>query len=567
LGDIGDFEYHEPFSLGAWIKHDTPQEHIAGILSRRNGEHTNSGYGIYLDQDSKLRMQIVFSRGRNILIDVKTKAKIPFSDWTNVYGTYNGSGKASGISLYINGEKREIEIVRDSLAGRSILVGTQLTVGHWMIRALNNRGLGGFNGSIDDIALYHKELSPLEVKYLYDKQPQYRREIAHDMYLKRESKQLAIIQKRLDSLRSIDTVIPHVMVMEELDTIKPAYILDRGVYDALGEQVARQTPESVLPFSDSLPRNRLGLAMWLFDNKNPLTSRVMTNRIWQMFFGKGLVSTPEDFGNQGNPPSHPELLDWLSLHFMENGWDIKQLVKLIVMSSTYQQSAEITQKSFNLDAGNIYLSRGPYKKLTAEMIRDQALAASGLLNNKIGGKWVKPYQPDGIWKELANQIGENKYRQSTGRDLYRRSIYTYWKRTIPVPSMLIFDASERAMCTVKRQSTSTPLQSLVLLNDPQYVEASRILAGQLMKSLDDPDEWITRAFETFSSRLPNQEEVELLKQIYNAELVRFDQEEDAAQELLSIGASSSIIDADKEKLAALSMVIVAIVNLDECKHA
>ena len=357
------------------------------------------------------------------------------------------------------------------------------------------------------------------------------------------------------------------MVMEELDTIKPAYILDRGVYDALGEQVARQTPESVLPFSDSLPQNRLGLAMWLFDNKNPLTSRVMTNRIWQMFFGKGLVSTPEDFGNQGNPPSHPELLDWLSLHFMENGWDIKQLVKLIVMSSTYQQSAEITQKSFNLDAGNIYLSRGPYKKLTAEMIRDQALAASGLLNNKIGGKWVKPYQPDGIWKELANQIGENKYRQSTGRDLYRRSIYTYWKRTIPVPSMLIFDASERAMCTVKRQSTSTPLQSLVLLNDPQYVEASRILAGQLMKSLDDPDEWITRAFETFSSRLPNQEEVELLRQIYNAELVRFDQEEDAAQELLSIGASSSIIDADKEKLAALSMVIVAIVNLDECKHS
>jgi len=356
--------------------------------------------------------------------------------------------------------------------------------------------------------------------------------------------------------------------MEEMDSIKPAFILDRGVYSAKGEQVDRGTPEAVLAFPDNLPKNRLGLAMWLFNEKNPLTSRVLVNRFWQRIYGRGLVSSPEDFGNQGALPSHPELLDWLAMEFMRSEWDMKKLIKLMVMTSTYQQSSEIDPRKFKLDSENVYLSRGPYKKLTAEMMRDQALASSGLLNKKIGGKWVKPYQPAGIWEELANQIGENKYRPGNGADLYRRSIYTYWKRTIPVPSMLTFDASERAMCTVKRQSTSTPLQSLVLLNDPQYIEASRILAEDLIRSSgDEPSIWIENAFKRLVTRSPSSDESGLLLDIYISELRRFEKDTNSGLEVIEIGDSPYKQNIDISKLAALTIVVNAVLNLDETKHS
>jgi len=566
IGDVGDFEYHEDFSLGGWIKYSNTHDYSAGILSRRNGEHNRSGYGIYLGKDNTLRMQIVHKLDE--LIEIKTKAEIPKDEWVNVYGTYDGSGKASGTALFVNGIKQEVEILSDSLKAGSILVGTQVTVGNWMIRAANYSNLGGFEGAIDEVSIYSRELSPLEVKYLYDKQPKYDQQIVYETYVKRENKDFAEFQRKLDSLRTIDTHIPNVMVMEELDSIKPAYLLLRGVYSAYGEKVNRGTPEMVLKFSEDLPQNRLGLAMWLFDKQNPLTGRVIVNRYWQLLFGKGLVSTPEDFGNQGALPSHPELLDWLALEFRDNSWDIKKLMKLMVMSATYKRSATIDPKKYKLDPENTYLARGPYKKLTAEMIRDQALASSGLLNRKIGGKWVKPYQPAGIWKELANQIGENKYRQGKGTDLYRRSIYTYWKRTIPVPSMLTFDASERSMCTVKRQSTSTPLQSLVLLNDPQYIEASRVLSEKLIETIEDnPSMWIDYAFKGLVSRSPSSEEEELLLEIYQSELERFKEDDTSKADVLDIGESAIMQEVDQSKLAALTIVVSTILNLDEAKHS
>jgi len=566
IGDVGDFEYHQAFSLGGWINYSVSPDHIAGILSRRNGEQNKSGYGLYLDSENSLRIQVVHSL--KMLIDVRSKIKIPSNEWTNIYGTYDGSGKASGISLFINGEKQEVEVLSDNLEEKSILVGTQLTVGNWMIRAIERNNLGGFNGSIDEISLYQREISPLEVKYLFDESPEYDARVVYQTYLKRENKAMSRIQHKLDSLRQKDTSIPNVMIMEELDSIKPAFILNRGVYSAKGEQVGRGTPEAVLAFPDSLPKNRLGLAMWLFNEKNPLTSRVLVNRFWQRIYGRGLVSSPEDFGNQGALPSHPELLDWLAMEFMRSEWDMKKLIKLMVMTSTYQQSSEIDPRKFKLDSENVYLSRGPYKKLTAEMMRDQALASSGLLNKKIGGKWVKPYQPAGIWEELANQIGENKYRPGNGADLYRRSIYTYWKRTIPVPSMLTFDASERAMCTVKRQSTSTPLQSLVLLNDPQYIEASRILAEDLIRSSgDEPSIWIENAFKRLVTRSPSSEESGLLLDIYISELRRFEKDTNSGLEVIEIGDSPYNQHIDISKLAALTIVVNAVLNLDETKHS
>ena len=566
IGDIGDFGNLQSFSLGAWIKQSKTQSNTAGIISRRNGEHNRSGYGIYLDKNNKLCVQVVGTL--NNMIDIRTKSRVPKDKWTNVYGTYDGSGKASGVSLFINGKKEEVAIISDNLERKSIYVGTQLTIGHWMMRAKERNGLTGFKGAIDEVSLYDRELSPPEVKYLFDQEPEYNSKAVYNAYLQREDKDFAIIKNILDSLRSIDTDIPKVMIMEELDTIKPAYILARGVYDAKRERVNRGTPTAILEFSDELPKNRLGLATWLFDKRNPLTSRVLVNRYWQMLFGQGIVSSPEDFGNQGAIPSHPELLDWMSTAFINSGWDMKQLVKMMVMSSTYRQSSKFDAKNYKLDPANLYYSRGPYKKLTAEMMRDQALAASGLLNRKVGGKWVKPYQPPGIWKELANQIGENKYRQSSGRDLYRRSIYTYWKRTIPVPSMLTFDANERAMCTVKRQATSTPLQSLVLLNDPQYIEASRKLAEKLIKHTDDdPSIWIENAFKNLVSRSPSTDETLLLMEIYKAELERFENDIDSGIKVIGIGESNSSEHINRNKLAALTIVVSTVLNLDETKHS
>ncbi|WP_149304972.1 DUF1553 domain-containing protein [Pareuzebyella sediminis] len=565
IGDVGDFGHNEEFSLGGWINSLKKSTLKAGLLSRRNGELSQGGYGIYLDTDNSFVFELIHSQKHKV--EVKTKTKIPINEWTNVFATYDGSGKASGVKLFVNGAQQKTIVVSDNLEGKNILVGNPVTVGNWMTRAINKSGYGGFIGSIDEVFLYGREISPLEIKYLIGSKPDFDRSLVYRMYLDKESKEWNQLKEKLSDVRGKDTEIPYVMIMEESDSIKPAYILDRGVYDAKTEVVERDTPEAILEFSKDLPQNRLGLAKWLFDKKNPLTSRVTVNRIWQTLFGKGLVETPEDFGNQGALPSHPKLLDWLALDFMDNGWDIKRSIKMMVMTSTYRQSSRVSEKNYRMDPENRYLSRGPYKKHTAEMMRDQALVASGLLHDKIGGKWVKPYQPAGIWKELANQIGENKYRAGKGPDLYRRSIYTYWKRTIPVPSMLTFDASERAMCTVKRQATSTPLQSLVLLNDPQYIEASRVLAEQVVDTAEAPSEWIKKTFKRVISRLPSEKEVELLMEIYDTELARFNVEANNDAKIIAIGASKVDKEIDKSKLAAMTVVASAIFNLDEAKHS
>ncbi len=273
------------------------------------------------------------------------------------------------------------------------------------------------------------------------------------------------------------------MVMKETPGIRETHVLDRGAYDALGEIVDYGTPEAILSFDESLPKNRLGLAQWFLDEKNPLTARVSVNRYWQLIFGRGIVSTPADFGNQGALPSYPELLDYLAVTFREEGWDIKGLIKKMVMSSTYQQTSKITREGLSLDPENSLLSRGARYKLPAEMIRDNALFVSGLLVQKTGGPSVKSYQPEGLWKEKTGGGGGSlaSYVLGKGEHLYRRSLYTFWKRTAPPPSMMTFDTASRDFCEVKRQKTSTPLQALILLNDPQYIESARVLATNILK--------------------------------------------------------------------------------------
>lgn len=580
LGDVGDFEWYNPFSLGAWIEAPPKREKHAGLLVRRNGEQKRGGYELALTKEGYLRFSLIHNHGAERIV-VQTQTRINPKNWTHIFATYNGSGKANGIRLFINGQRKTVKILQDGLMNKSILNGNDLLAGNWTHRKKIRDDIHGFEGGkIDEIRVYKRELSPLEVYTLADKvfRVDYQRmstgarsiadrEVLLPHFLLHHSTAYPPIQEALFDHRRRVQPIPEVMIMEEMDTVRETFILARGAYDAPTEKVLPAPPSSVLTFTENRPRNRLGLAQWITDPENPLTARVMVNRLWQQMFGKGIVVTSEDFGSQGALPTHPELLDWLAVDFMETGWDMKAMLRKIALSATYRQSAQIAPEKLRHDPGNLLLARGPNQRLSAEMIRDHALTVSGLLVDSVGGKWVKPYQPAGIWKELANQIGENKYRSGREDELYRRSLYTYWKRTIPPPTMLTFDASERAVCVVRRQSTSTPLQSLVLLNDPQYVEASRLLASRMLQVATDSDtvDGIALGFRAVTSRLPAEEELAILKNLLETERTAFSQDPERAMAYINIGQMEQDTDTDPVELAAWTMVANTLLNLDEAK--
>ncbi len=357
-----------------------------------------------------------------------------------------------------------------------------------------------------------------------------------------------------------------VMVMYEREEWKPAFILNRGVYDQPTDQVFPDTPKSVLSFPENYPKNRMGLSKWLFDNENPLTARVTVNRFWQRMFGNGLVSSSYDFGNQGALPSHPELLDYLAIKFRDEGWNTKAMLKYMALSATYRQRAVTTPEALEQDPENKLLARAPRLRLTAEMIRDQALAISGLLTKEVGGPSVKPYQPEGIWEETTGGGGgsTSRYVQSEGEDLYRKSLYTFWKRTVPPPSMMTFDSASRDLCSVKRQETNTPLQALVLLNDPQLIEASRALATvSIEKFPQEVEKQISYVFQKATSRLPDAEEKTMLLDHYKDMQAKIDNGIIEASDYISIGEFTNDIEVSDKELASLSLVAHTIFNLDE----
>ncbi len=565
LGDIGDFDHYEHFSFGGWIQHTNQHEKRAGLFSRRNGEIQRQGYDLTLTTDNRLSLRIIHHEGQQY-IEVTTKARISPQQWAHVFATYDGSGKAQGVQLYVDGKAQALTVQQDNLGRNPIQNGNTFLVGHWNHRARSTDTYGFAGGTIDEVRLYHRTLSPLEVQTLAETPLDTSEENLYHHYLASVRQDFQSVNERLAKLRATDVNIPNVMVMQEQEERKPAFILARGAYDAPTDSVNPNTPGALLAFNEKYPQNRLGLAQWLIHEDNPLTARVAVNRFWQMYFGRGLVGTPEDFGNQGDLPTHPELLDWLAVEFRESGWDVKALQKLIVMSATYRQSAEIDPKKYRKDSENLLLARGPNARLTAEMFRDNALAVSGLLVDSIGGKWVKPYQPAGIWKAMANQIGENKYRPSKGQGLYRRSLYTYWKRTIPPPTMVMFDAPERTLCAVKRQSTSTPLQSLALLNDPQLVEASRKLAEVMLKeNTGDPKLQITHGFRAVTSRVPTEDELEILLSLYEEKQAYYQDQKNEAAKLLQTGEAPYDEQLNSVSLAAMTIVANTLFNLDEAK--
>ena len=354
------------------------------------------------------------------------------------------------------------------------------------------------------------------------------------------------------------------MVMKELPVPRATHVLRRGAYDAPGDLVEAGTPASVLPFPSDWPKNRLGLARWLIDDRNPLTARVTVNRYWQMFFGRGLVATSEDFGSQGQPPTHPELLDWLARRFIDSGWNVKELCRLIVLSATYRQSSAPREEArlYVDDPENRLLARGPRYRLSAEQIRDNALAVSELLVKRIGGQSVMPYQPAGLWEESGTG---KSYAQSHGEGLYRRSLYTFWRRTSPPPSMTTFDAVSREVCVARRERTATPLQALVLLNDPQFVEAARVLAEKLVRQADSTAESrLETAFRLLTSRTPSAAECEILLKLYDDQRDKFAAAPEEAKALLSVGEAPRDENVDAADLAAMAMVVRMLFNFDEC---
>jgi hypothetical protein len=373
--------------------------------------------------------------------------------------------------------------------------------------------------------------------------------------------ELAAVEKQR---KDVDAAIPTTMVMADLPQPRETFLLIRGQYDKKGEKVTHGVPTALSPLPEGAPTNRLGLARWLVDRNHPLTARVAVNRYWQHYFGRGLVKTAEDFGAQGEWPTHPELLDWLAVEFMESGWDVKHLQKLIVTSNAYKQASDVKPEHLKLDPENALISRGPRFRLDAEVVRDSALYVSGLLREQVGGRSVKPYQPPGIWEAIGfNGSNTRDFKRDSGTALYRRSMYTFWKRTAPPPSMMAFDAPSRETCVARRARTNTPLQALVLMNDEQYVEAARGLAERMMAAGTTPADRLTNGFRLAAARRPADAELKLLTQTYERQLARYKAKPEEAKKLLAVGEAKANPALDPAEYAAYTMTANLILNLDE----
>ncbi len=564
----GEFHRTDPFSFGLWLKPAEKQERA--VILHRSRSWTDSGsrgYELLLENGKPSFSLIHFWPGN--ALKVAATSELALNEWSHLTITYDGSSRAAGVHLYLNGRPLEVTTIRDNLYkdivhrdewGDFDVHDVHLTL------AGRFRDSGFKNGLIDEVDVFDRCLSPFEARLVADPSSQNpTREDLRAFYLASVDGMCRGRRADLQGLREeenqlIDDV-HEISVMKELPQRRPTYLLKRGSYDAHGEPVEPDTPERILPFAQGLPRNRLGLARWLLDPKNPLTARVAVNRAWREHFGRGLVLTEEDFGTQGKLPTHPELLDWLSATFVEKHWDLKAMHKLIVMSATYRQSSQASPDLIAKDPDNQWLARGPKHRLRAEEIRDNALAVSGLLSPKIGGPSVRPYQPDGLWEQSGTA---SHYTQDKGEGLYRRSLYTFWKRIVPPPTMLVFDAPTREVCTARRETTTTPLQALVLLNDPQYLEAARVLAEHLLSECGtDSAACISRGFRLATGRNPQPRELELLQQLYHQQLNHFESDPKAAEQYLHIGDHPTNTTLPPNQLAATAVVASALMNLDE----
>ena len=564
---FGNFHRHEPFSVALWLK--TPDVKERAVVFHRSRAWTDAasrGYELLIEQ-GKLQWSLIHFWPGNAL-SIRTKEPVPLDTWTHVVVTNDGSSRVAGLGLYVNGRHVDVEIVRDSLT-KNITGGggDNITLGE----RFRDRGFKG--GQIDDFRVFDRELTALEAlstnddaaaKALLAKPAAQlsaeERSLLRDFHLATAdaeyTAQLEPLKAARGELVRAQDATKEIMAMRELPTPKKAFVLFRGEYNQHREEVHADVPAWLSPLPTGAPRNRLGLAQWLTDPKHPLTARVLVNRFWQSIFGRGLVRTSEDFGSQGARPRYPEVLDWLARHFIESGWDTKALLKTIVLSQTYRQRSIADAKTMADDPDNEWLARGPRFRLNAEMIRDNALAAAGLLSPTIGGAPVFPYEMSEAFKPA---------KASAGDGVYRRSLYTNWRRTGPPPAMLAFDAPRRAVCIAKRERTDSPLQALILLNGTQYVEAARVLGEKLHRDAKgDVSAMIDEGFLRCLSRPADDRERAILQQLHAEQLAHFIAHPADADELLKIGSAKRDPQLPAPQAAAATILAQALLNHDAC---
>ncbi len=567
LGQSATFDRDQPFTVSAWVRPEGP----GAIFSKMDDADAYRGVDTLITENGEIAVHIIRRWEENAL-KITTDKRIEFGQWAQVSVTYDGSSKADGIRVYVNGYETNKRIDADKL---TLGVGTRAPL------RIGRRATGlEFKGNLTDFRVFDSALDATAVSALVastlaqglDAETTAERAAALQAFHAQQEKHAHLAQQSaIDAIRAeraayVAADVPTVMILEELPEPRKTYRLVRGAYDApdTSEELAPGLPAFLPTWPEGAPHNRLGLAQWLVAPENPLTARVTMNRLWQRFFGRGLVKTPENFGVQSDPPTHPQLLDWLATEFIAGGWDLKAIQKRIVMSATYRQDSTITQNALDRDPENLLLARGPRFRLHAEALRDNALAVSGLLVNKIGGPSVRPYQPDNLWEELAGGASQGPYEQSTGDDLYRRSLYMNRKRTVPPPMLTTFDAPSRETCWVRRTRTNTPLQALALLNDVTYVEAARALATRMLHEAGpDASARVRHGFRLATGRTPSAREAELLLNGFVNYLNTYRNETASAATLIGLGETPTPENTDQVVLAAYTAVASVILNLDE----
>jgi hypothetical protein len=569
LGQAGDFERDQPFSYGSWVKLNKLAN--STLVSKLDNNSSHRGWDLYFAKDL-VAVHLIHSWPGNA-IKITTTSKIAKNKWTHVFVTYDGSSSAKGVKVYFNGKAQKVKVDKNNLKG-SIKSKATLNIG----RRYTDSPL---IGEVDDLLLFNRALSASDVASIYGHSPielilkekaakrnKKQKAILHRHFLDNHSKAYLKTVKESNSLKTqkkkIESSAPTTLVMQERAKPRGAFILKRGQYDQRGEKVEPDVPAFLPAFPKGAPKNRLGFAKWLLLPEHPLTSRVTVNRFWLQLFGTGIVETAEDFGSQGSWPSHPKLLDHLAHKFISEGWNVKEFMKYLVLSATYRQSSKSTDSALKKDPYNRLLSRGPRFRLDAEMLRDNALAVSGLLSNKVGGKPVKPYQPKGIWKSVGyTKSNTSKFVQGKGEALYRRTLYTFFKRTAPAPIMAAFDAPNRESCSVRRERTNTPLQALQLMNDVQFIEAARHLASNILKAESKDEVRLSKMFRKLTSRLPNKREMSIMHQTLEGHRQEFKKNPKDASAIIAHGESATDKSLNVNELAAWTILANQLLNLDE----
>ncbi len=565
-------EFDKPLSFAAWVK--VPKKAANGaIFARMDVTKDYRGYDFWL-QNNHIGSHLIHKWPVNAVKVVTAKPLKP-DVWHHVVVSYDGKGKAAGMTIWVDGKKVKTKVESDGLTA-SITPTVPLKIG----------GRSNSNATtceVDDLRIYRQVLSEAEVQSLGNnpadmilaldpakRTPEQQKKL-EEYFLTTNDKpynDLLTAKGKVEAqLKKIEDAKLSSMIMADNDAKKKriTYVLNRGAYDAPDKEqpVEAGVPAILPPLPADAPATRLGLAQWLMQADHPLTARVAVNRYWMMFFGTGLVKSVSDFGSQGEPPSHPELLDWLAMDFTANGWNVKRTIKQIVTSATYRQQSKVTPEMNERDPQNRLLARGPRFRLQGEFIRDNALAVSGLLVNKVGGPSVKPYQPPGLWNEVALSANV-KFVQDKGDNIYRRSMYTYWKRSAPQPAMIAFDAPSREKCVIQRQQTNTPLQALVTLNDPQFVEAARALAERMMSDGGKTfSERLDYGYRLLLGRKVRPSEVKVLDGIYKKQLKEFRAQPDKAKQFLEVGDSKRTESLDPAEHAAWTVLGNLMLNLDE----